>query len=488
MTVTLSPSELDVNFNKMGQVSPDGSRLLVSSFLPSPRLPSALVDTHTGERRAFLPDSHEAFCFGAWADDRHFIALSFQDNERGRIVEIPIVTSTDMSTWREIVPARDLVLRAVAVTHGQLFICALEDASQVYELWSRDGQKIARAPSAPYAASLTAFIWRHILPNDAYIFEFETFDKSLASYVYDPDSDSVSVVGPRPRTLDGLEVEQRFATASDGVRIPYFVVSHAGGSQAGPRPALAFAYGGGNVAWLPSFLRRYAPFIEAGGVFIQPILRGGGEYGDSWSAQGNREHKQRCFDDLYAVAEDSIASGLTSAGQLALSGESNGGMTTAAALTQRPDLWAAAIPRFPVLDGLEPFPFGSNPGAIAAYVPVLYGDANEPEFANIIARYSPYQNVEDGTPYPAVLIMLGLQDPLCLPSNGRRMVARLQAANASNRPIIARFYDNTGHDFSADPDLARQQVAEYLAFVMKHTGLAPKNDSGILGLTDQGRW
>ena len=320
---------------------------------------------------------------------------------------------------------------------------------------------------------MTSFIWRSSLRNDALIFECETFDTSLAAYVYDPEKKSVSLAGPEPRKLPGLEVRQDFAMADDGARIPYFVVRREGETQAGPRPTLVNAYGGGGIAWLPTFLWQYEPFIAAGGTYVQPILRGGGEYGDGWSEQGNREHKQRCFNDLYAVAEHLIASGFTSKAQLALTGESNGGMTASAALTQRPELWAAAVPRFPVLDGLEPFPFGTNPGAIAAYVPTLYGDAKDPKFAEIIAKYSPYQNIKEGTHYPAVLIMIGLLDPLCLACNGRRMLAKLQAANASVSPIIARFYERTGHDFASDEALAKEQVAELLAFIMKATGLPP---------------
>ena len=469
--ITLAAADLDIGFNKLGQLSPDGRYLLVSSFTPTPRKPYWLVDTRTGGKRAFLPDDHDAVVFGAWGDDRHFVALDFRQAERGRIVEIPVDTSADASTWRQLVAESDLVLRAVTVCSGRLFVCALEDASQVYELYSRHGRKLARVPSAPFAASVTSFAWRHLLPNDAFVFEQETFDTASASYVYDESTETVTVVGPAPRKLPGIAVERHFAEAADGVRIPYFVARSASAAATGPAPALVYAYGGGNIAWLPTFLWQYQPFIEAGGVYVHPILRGGGEYGDDWAARGNREHKQRCFDDLYAVAEHAIESGVTTPAQLALSGESNGGMTAGAALTQRPELWAAVIPRFPVLDGLEPFPFTHDPGPNAAYVPVLHGDANDPEFAKIIAAYSPYQNIRDGERYPAVLLMLGLMDPLCLPANGRRMIARLQAANASTKPVIARFYDDTGHDFAADEALAKAQIAEYLAFAMRHTGL-----------------
>nr|WP_240946172.1 prolyl oligopeptidase family serine peptidase [Pseudomaricurvus alkylphenolicus] len=277
--------------------------------------------------------------------------------------------------------------------------------------------------------------------------------------------------------MSDISIEQLFAKADDDVDIPYFVVRKKSAHSGSPAPALTHVYGGGNIAWLPTFLWQYQPFIEAGGVYIHPVLRGGGEYGNLWAAQGNRENKQRCFEDLYVMAEHAIKTGITTPQQLALSGESNGGMTSSAAMTQRPDLWAAVVPRFPVLDALEPFPFGLDVGAFAAFVPALYGDANEAEFAEIIASYSPYQNVKDGIQYPAIFLMLGLQDPLCMPSNGRRIVAKLQAAGssvASDKPAIARFYDNTGHDFSDDESLAKQQIAEYLAFVMKNTQLEIK--------------
>ena len=148
-SVTLTSDELDINFNKMGQLSPEGGYLLISSFTPSPQRPLWLVDTRTGKKQAFLPEEHEAFCFGVWSDEAHFIALSFQDAEHGRMVEIPTETSRDTSTWKQLVPESHLVLRAVAMIGGHLFVCALEDASQVYELYSRSGEKIARVRPCP---------------------------------------------------------------------------------------------------------------------------------------------------------------------------------------------------------------------------------------------------------------------------------------------------------------------------------------------------
>ena len=220
--MTLSAGDLNIGFNKLGQLSPDGRHLLVSSFTPTPRKPYWLVDTHTGRKRTFLPNGYEAVCFGAWGDDRHFIALDFLQAERGKIVEIPIETSTDASTWRELVAESELVYWAVTVCKGRLFVCALEDASQVHELYSRNGRRIARVPSAPYASSMTSFAWRHILSNDALVFQQETFDTASASYVYDESAGRLTVVGLAPRKLPGIAVERHFAKADDGVDIPFF--------------------------------------------------------------------------------------------------------------------------------------------------------------------------------------------------------------------------------------------------------------------------
>jgi prolyl oligopeptidase len=231
-----------------------------------------------------------------------------------------------------------------------------------------------------------------------------------------------------------------------------------------------YGYGGFNVASVPGFPGPMAAFVGSGGVFVHAHLRGGGELGLDWWRQGRRANKQQSYDDLYAVAEDLVARGITSTDQLAVVGSSNGGLLAAAAATQRPDLWRAAVPRVPVTDLLG----GLRDPYLKWAIESEFVDPGDPDGRSRLVDVSPYHLATDGVRYPAVYIDAGDTDPRCPPWQARKLAARLQAATAGDAPILLHVWEQVGHGWATARDVEVTEHTEWLAFVMQHLGLAPR--------------
>jgi len=210
---------------------------------------------------------------------------------------------------------------------------------------------------------------------------------------------------------------------------------------------------------------------------VHAHLRGGGEFGGDWWRDGSLKTKQNTFDDLYAIAEDLVATGLTTTDQLAVTGGSAGGLLCGVAVTQRPDLWAAVIPRIPLLDLIG----ACREGYGQWVVQLEFGDPHDPQDVRRIATYSPYQLVVDGGLYPAVFIDAGDSDPRCPPWHARKFAARLQAATGADNPVLLRVWPNVGHGWATDREITVDQETAWLAFTMKVLGLAPPVPGEVLG-------
>jgi prolyl oligopeptidase len=230
-----------------------------------------------------------------------------------------------------------------------------------------------------------------------------------------------------------------------------------------PAPALAFAYGGFNIAiHTPAYPAPLIPFLQAGGILLLPQLRGGGEQGLRHWRDATRTGKQRTYDDLYAVVEDAVARGAADRDRIAFAGASNGGLTASVALTQRPAMWRAVVPAIPITDmlSLDRRPFGDLLGT-------EYGDPRDPDIAAARAALSPVHNVRPGTRYPAVLVDVGERDTRCPAPEGYRLVAGLQAAQAdASRPILLHERPLQGH-VTAEGEV----WPVWLAFLMRELGL-----------------
>ncbi|MGL3821762.1 prolyl oligopeptidase family serine peptidase [Sphingopyxis sp. R3-92] len=451
------------------QISPDGSRG-VAVTEPHEHVALVHVDLETLEATPFLPDGFEGECDGSWIDGDTYVARVNNDVPRGRVVAIPAASSRDMESWRELVPESEGFIGWAGVVGGRLYVGDLVDVSLRVRVFDLDGKLVQTLPLENPGSSQSMLTERAVRPTDIFALTHTTFTRSSVLFVHDSETGELRQIGEAKHQLGDATAERRFATSRDGTRIPYFVVRRKDVDPGSPQPTLVYAYGGFNLSQLPSFPATHVPFIEAGGVFVQASLRGGAEYGKAWHDGGRLFNKQNTFDDLEAVAEALIADGVSVPGKMVFMGGSNGGLLAGVAIVQQPHLWRAVVPTVPIFDMMEPLPDTPAVAGVRAIFFEDYGDPKEPEHAASIRRWSPYHNVRDGVEYPAVYQVFGEKDLGCMPFHGRKFTARLDEANAGDRPIHLRVWRDTGHG-AHDPADAARWNGEWLAFVMDQIGL-----------------
>jgi prolyl oligopeptidase len=278
-----------------------------------------------------------------------------------------------------------------------------------------------------------------------------------------------SAAGTEPSGKPAIVTEQIWVTSRDGTRLPAFVVHRADVTAAnGPHPCTLYGYGGFNVSVTPAFSPTIAAFAEAGGVWVVAILRGGGEYGAEWHDAGRLAKKQNVFDDAIATAEHLISTGWTARDKLAVNGGSNGGLLVGALLTQRPELFAAAVPQVGVMDMLrfERFTIGwawASDYGIASRSPA--------EFETLYA-YSPYHRLRPDADYPPVLVMTADHDDRVVPAHSFKFAARLQAFSAPDAVAYLRVQYSAGHGQGKSRSTLIAERTDLLAFIGCHTGLS----------------
>ena len=261
-----------------------------------------------------------------------------------------------------------------------------------------------------------------------------------------------------------VAVEQVWYPSKDGTRISMFLIYKKGMKKDGCNPTTLYGYGGFGISMTPRFDPGTVAWLEAGGVYAVPNLRGGGEYGEDWHRAGMLEKKQNVFDDFIAAAEWLIANGYTRPERLGIAGGSNGGLLVGAAVTQRPDLFSAGVALVPLMDMLlyHKFLRARN------WTPEL-GSSDDPKQIGFLHRYSPYHNVKKGVKYPALFLTAGERDERVHPLHARKMTALLQAATASNpeaEPILLQVDRESGHGMGTPTDKGIRDAVDQLSFLM----------------------
>jgi prolyl oligopeptidase len=400
-----------------------------------------------------------------------WIAVTYERARRGRLVALSLTEppTGDPAAWCELLPESDAVMRSVRPVGDLLYVTELVDTYARVRIADRSGNVVGEVPlpgrGALAESPLTLCTLAPRGHPDEYLFGFSSLTQSWGVYRHRPGDDVVETLVEPAARLDAV-VDDCAARSSDETLVPYRVVHRAEVTNGEPRPTLIFAYGGYNAPWVPQWPGPMAAFVDAGGVLVHGHLRGGGELGLDWWEQGRMKNKQNGYDDLFAIAEDLIARGWTTSGQLACTGFSNGGLMAGNAITQRPDLWRAVVPRVPFVDLI-----GACRGSYGKDVVAMeWGDPDDPDDVPRIASISPYQRVEDGTAYPAVFLDIGGSDPRSPAWHGRKFGARLQEATASDRPIFIRVWDDVGHGHATAKDAAVTQATAWLAFVIDQLG------------------
>ena len=464
VTVPLTPDVFNASF----LISPDGRHVALTSGNTEQKLDWLVVD---GGLRPLL-HGVPGGAVGAFDGD-DLIAIVDDGAPRGRLVRIPVATAGDTSTWIELVAESDDVLRAVAVVDGSIVLGYLRDATSRLRVLDRDGGQVAEV-ELPEEGTVCAYpvgashpgLPTFLVGDGEISFVFSSFARSWTSYRYLVGERRLVQVGEPTIELDGLVVSTVVATSADGTQVPARVVHRADLDRSQPQPTLVYGYGGFNLAYMPSFESSFSAWVQAGGVFVLAHLRGGSEFGTAWWQQGHRQLKQNTFNDLYAVAELLLADGVTTREQLAVKGESNGGLLTGAAITQRPDLWAAVVSDVPLLDLLE---FHRDPLTFAIGHHE-YGNPLDPTEAEWLRAISPVHNVV-AADYPPLLVTAGLNDPRCPTWHARVFVDRVEQETTGDAPVLLRTYADQGHA-TADQTQTIGKHADWLGFVATHTGLA----------------
>ena len=383
-----------------------------------------------------------------------------------RVVAVDL-NDPDPRHWRTVIPERkDAALQRLSLAGGLLVAESLQKASTRIERFGLDGTPKGELPLPGLGtAEVTTAPDR-----TAAFLSYTSFNQPPAIYQVDLATGERQVWWQAEMPFDAaaMAVEQVFYPSRDGTRISMFLVHRKGVKLDGCNPTLLYGYGGFGISTTPFFDGFTVPWLEAGGVYALPNLRGGGEYGEEWHRAGMLEKKQNVFDDFLAAAEWLIARGYTRPQRLAILGGSNGGLLIGAAVTQRPDLFAAGVAQVPLTDMLryQKFLRARN------WIPE-YGASDDPRQLAWLLRYSPYHNVKPGVKYPALLLTAGERDSRVHPLHARKMAARLQAATASDpgsRPILLQVDRDTGHGAGTPVDKGIAAAVDQLSFLEWQTG------------------
>ena len=384
------------------------------------------------------------------------------DAPRSRLIAIDI-NQPEREKWQEIIPQQEETLRYVGLLNNQFVANYLQDAHTVIKILNLDGI-LVRQVDLPGIGSAGGFGGKR--DDKETFYYFTSFNTPTTIYRYDMVTVN-STIFRQPEVefnLDEFETKQIFYSSKDGTKIPMFISYKKGLKLDGNNPTYLYAYGGFNISLTPNFSVSQVVWMEMGGIYAVANLRGGGEYGEEWHKAGMKLNKQNVFDDFIWGAQWLIENKYTSSKKLAIAGGSNGGLLVGACMTQRPDLFAAALPAVGVMDMLR-FPKFTIGWAWCAE----YGnpEENEADF-QAIYRYSPLHNLKPGTAYPATLITTADHDDRVVPAHSFKFAAALQAAHSSNMPVLIRIETKAGHGAGKPTTKIIEEVADKWSFLVEN--------------------
>jgi prolyl oligopeptidase len=384
-----------------------------------------------------------------------------------RIVLIDSV-NPDPAHWHNIVPESDRRIQQFAVAGDQVFVTRTDRFSTHVEVFSLDGRQ---KESAAFPASGTIDLLNRGNATDRLFYSHTSISKPAAVHCYDPGRDEAVAwsEGNSPVDLSVIAVEETTYTSSDGTSVPLLLAARKDLLHSVPLPTFLTGYGGFGSCVTPRFTAFATFLMERGFLFAVPALRGGSELGEQWHRAGKRENRQNSFNDFVAAAEWLIAEKRCVSGSIAIGGGSNAALLVGAAITQRPDLFRAAICLGPLLDMARYHLFD-----FAAGWADEYGSPDDEQDFDSLRKYSPYHCVQDRADYPAVLLISGDADTRCNPMHARKMTARLQAATASDYPILLDYKPAWGHT-PVQPLTSRiESLTDRLAFICHELAVPPE--------------
>jgi prolyl oligopeptidase len=405
--------------------------------------------------------------------DNCLYLVSRKDAPRGKLLKLDLA-DLDLQHARLIVPESDAVIQpggefggeSVVITDKLLYVRELDGGPSRVAVFDHEGipQGVMPLPGLATVDQVEP------LGDGTLLYSIRTYLRPAYFSRYDETNGNAietKLAQTSPVSFDDTEVVREFTASKDGTQVPLNIVRRKGLALDGSRPVLLTGYGGYGVSMTPHFLGPDARlWLDAGGVFVIANLRGGGEYGEAWHRQGALTFKQNVFDDFTAAARYLIAQKYTSKEHLAIIGASNGGLLMGAAVTQHPELFRAVVARVGIYDMLR---VELDPNG--AFNTTEFGTVKNLDQFRALYAYSPYHQVTEDTKYPAVLMATGEHDGRVNPMQSRKMVARLQAATVSGRPIFLSINEHAGHGQGSSLSIRANQMADIEAFLFDQLGM-----------------
>lgn len=448
-----------------GSVTEDGRYLLITIFQGTDtrnRVYYKDLTAKDGPVIKLLDEFDAAYSF-VGNDETKFWFQTDSKSPRGKIVEID-VTKPQRSNWKELIPETKEALQTVSLVNHQFVLNYLKDAYTQVRVFDTTG-KFVREVEFPGIGSAEGFGGKSTDKETFY--SFTGFTTPTTIYRYDLTTGKSSIFREPKVEFNpaDFETKQVFFKSKDGTRVPMFITHKKGIKLDGNNSTYLYGYGGFNISLTPAFSVGNLVWMEMGGVYAQPNLRGGGEYGEDWHQGGMKSKKQNVFDDFIGAAEWLISNKYTSTKKLAIGGGSNGGLLVGAVLTQRPELFGAALPAVGVMDMLrfQEFTIGW------AWVSDYGSSADPAEFKTLYA-YSPLHNIKAGTAYPPTMITTADHDDRVWPGHSFKFAAALQAAQAGPAPILIRIETKAGHGAGKPTTKIIEEIADRWAFLDRTIG------------------
>lgn len=403
-------------------------------------------------------------CFeAAIAGDTLYMATNYKA-PFWRLIRAPLAHPTE-ENWKDVVPETDSRLETFRPIGGKIVVQYTHNAIAEMKIFSPEGKPEG---SVPLPQMGTVGQMEGHWDGSEMFFPLTSFAIPRTIYRYNVAKNSLEVWSKSDVPIDAanFEVKQVWYESKDKTRVPMFLFYKKGLAMDGARPTLMTGYGGFDLSETPQFNIDAVVWVEQGGVYAVPCLRGGGEFGEAWHRAGMLEKKQNVFDDFIAAGEWLVKNHYTNSSRLSIEGRSNGGLLVGAALTQRPDLFAAVICGYPLLDMLRYEKF-----LVARFWVPEYGTAENPSQFPFLYAYSPYQHVVAGRKYPAVLFLTGDSDTRVAPLHARKMTARLQAAQGGENPILLLYDTKLGHSEGRPVAKIVEEDTQMLSFLFSRLGV-----------------
>lgn len=443
-----------------GQVTEDGRYLMISVWRGSERKNQVFYRDLEQPKRPvieLITGFDAEFDFVGNEGTTLWFTTDFQSPLR-RLVAVDLA-EPERAKWKTVIAEASEVLEGIGLVGNRFCALYLKDASSRAKIFDLTGKHL-RDVELPAIGTASGFGGRRT--DQETFYTFTSFVNPGSIYRYDVETGKSQVFREPQVAFEPSDYETRqvFAQSKDGTRVPVFVTHRRGMKLTGNHPTVLYAYGGFNISQTPAFSVGNLVWLERGGIYAVANLRGGGEYGRAWHEAGMRERKQNVFDDFIASAEWLIANRYTRAEKLAIRGGSNGGLLVGAAMTQRPELFGAAIPAVGVMDMLRYHKF-----TIGWAWAGEYGSSEQADQFRVLQSYSPLHNLRAKTKYPATMVMTADHDDRVVPGHSFKFAAALQHAHAGDSPVLIRVETKAGHGAGTPTSKLIESAADALSFL-----------------------